>query len=126
MLGDSHRGSGGFFSARAVLREHGKTRSESGVGGRTTIAAAGTVIDDGDGDRYMSDEFSKRSREVVNPHTWPLRAKIVQIRTGEREPTQNGVLGAGDQPIQANTGVGEERVRSTQARMRNMPPLSTG
>ena len=33
-----------------------------------------------------------------------MRAKIGKIRRGEREPTQNRVLGAGHQPTQANTG----------------------
>ena len=33
-----------------------------------------------------------------------MRAKVAKIRRGEREPTQNRVLGAGHQPTQANTG----------------------
>ena len=54
--------------------------------------------------RYTSDEYPRRSGEVVNPHMWPVRAKIAKIRRGEREPTQNNALGAGHQPTQANTG----------------------
>ena len=41
---------------------------------------------------------------IDNPHTWPVRAKITKMRRGEREPTQNRVLGVGHQPTQANTG----------------------
>ena len=41
---------------------------------------------------------------IDNPHTWPVRAKITKMRRGEREPTQNRVLGVGHQLTQANTG----------------------
>ena len=103
MLGDSRRGSGGFYKARAALREPGKTRNESGVGGRN-CSAAGTAIDGGDGGRFTNDESPKRGRKVVDPHAWSVRAKIAKIRRGEKEPTQNRVLGVGHQPTQANTG----------------------
>ena len=46
----------------------------------------------------------KKIREVVNPHTWFVRAKIAKIRRGERETTQNSDLGAEHQPTQANIG----------------------
>ena len=77
MPGDSRRGSGVFCRARVALRGHGKILIESGVSGRQNCPAAGTAIDGGDGGRYMSDEPPRRSRKVVNPHTWPMRAKIV-------------------------------------------------
>ena len=51
----------------------------------------------------MNDESSRR-REVINPHAWPVRAKIAKIRRGERETTQNSDLGAEHQPTQANIG----------------------
>ena len=68
------------------------------------MSTAETAIDGGDGRRCTSDASPRRSREVANPHTWPVRAKIARIRRGEREPTQNSALGAGHQPTQANTG----------------------
>ena len=37
----------------------------------------------------------RRSRKVVNPHTWPVCAKIAKIGAGEREPTQDSAFGAG-------------------------------
>ena len=57
-----------------------------------------------DGSRYTSDESPGRSREVVNPHTWPVWAKIAEIRRGERQPTKNGTFGAERQPTQTDTG----------------------
>ena len=84
MLGDSRRGSGSFCRARAALRGNGKNRSESGVGGRENCSAAGMAIDGGDHGRNTTDESPRRSREVVNPHTWPGCAKLAEIRRGER------------------------------------------
>ena len=104
MPGDTRRGSGGFFRARAALRGYGKNRSENSAGGRKHFSTAGTAIVDGDGGSYTSDESLIRSREVVNPHTWPVCAKIAKIRKGEREPTQNSALVVGYQPTHANTG----------------------
>ena len=104
MLGDTRRGSGGFCRARATPGEYGKNRSESSVGGRKIFSTAGTAIVGGDGGSYTSDESPRRSREVVNPHTWPVCAKIAKIRRGEREPTQNSALGVGYQATQTNTG----------------------
>ena len=66
---------------------------------------AGMAIVGGDGSKYTSDESPRRSRAVVSPYTWPLRVKIAKIHSGEREPTQNSVLGAGHLPTEANTGV---------------------
>ena len=104
MLGDTRRGSGSFCRARATLREYGKNRSESSVGGSKKISTAGTAIVGGDGGSYTSDESPRRSREIVNPHMWFVCAKVAQIRRGEREPTQNSTLGVGYQPIETNTG----------------------
>ena len=104
MWGDSRRGSGGFCRASAALRGHGENRSESDVGGRKKISTARTAIVGGDDGSYTSDESPKRSREVVNPHTWPACVKIMKIRRGERGPTQNSALGLGYQNTQANTG----------------------
>ena len=76
MLGDSRCGSGGFCRSRAALRGHGKNRSESDVGDRNILSAAGTAVGGSDGGRYMNDKSPRRSTEVANPHTWPVRAKI--------------------------------------------------
>ena len=62
------------------------------------FSAAGTAIVGGDGGSYTSDESPRRSREVVNSHTWPVCAKIAKIRRDEREPTQKSALGVGYQP----------------------------
>ena len=103
MLGDSRSGSGGFCRSRAALKGHSKTEAKA-ASAAAKLSAAGAAIGGGDSSRYTSDE-SPRSREVVNPHTWPVRAKIAKMRRG-----QNIALGAGHQPTQTNTGVGEERV----------------
>ena len=103
-MGGTRRGSGGHCRARAALGGYGKDRSESSVGGRTIISTAGTAIVGGDGGNYRSDGSPRRSREVVNPHTWPVCAKIANIRKGEWEPTQTSALGVGYQPAQTGTG----------------------
>ena len=43
-------------------------------------------------------------RKVVNPHTQPVCAKIAKISGGKREPTQDGAIGLGHHPTQANAG----------------------
>ena len=53
-----------------------------------------------------SDKFSIRSIEVINPHSWPVFAKIAKIRLGEREPTQTDALAGDREPIQAQTQSG--------------------
>ena len=68
------------------------------------FSTARMAIVGGDGGSYTSDESPRRSREFVNPHTWPVCAKIAKIRRGEREPAQNSALGVGYQPTQTNTG----------------------
>ena len=88
-------GSRGFCGARADLGGYGKYRSEIVVGCRQSPPAAGTAIDGGDGCRNTSDESPRRSRKVVNPHMWPVCAKIAIISGGEREPTQDSTFGAG-------------------------------
>ena len=40
----------------------------------------------------------------VNPRTRLVCAKVAEVRAGERESTQNNIVGAGQQPTQANTG----------------------
>ena len=104
MLADTRRGSGGFCRARAAPGGYGKNRNECSFDGRKKISTAGMAIVGGDGGSYTSDESPRRSREVVNPHTWRVCAKIAKIRRGEREPTQNYALGVGYQPTQTNTG----------------------
>ena len=127
MLGDSRRGSGGFCRARVALREHGKKRSEIGVGGRKRLSAAGTGINGGDGGRYTSDEPPRRKREVVNPHQWPVRTKIAQkSKEAKGSPPTTAFSRRGTSQPKPTPGVGEERIRSTQTRMRKIPPLSTG
>ena len=49
----------------------------------------------------MGDGSPGGSRKVVNPHTWPVCAKISE---GKGEPTQDGAVGLGHQPTQANAG----------------------
>ena len=56
------------------------------VGCRQSPPAAGAAIDGGDGCRNTSDESPRRSRKVVNLHTWPVCAKIAIISGGERRP----------------------------------------
>ena len=76
MLGDSRRGIGVCRRAHVALRGHGENRNGGGVGGRKMFSTAGTVIDGSDGGRYTSDESPRRSREPVNPHTWPRSTRI--------------------------------------------------
>ena len=45
--------------------------------------------------RNTSDETPRRSRKIVNPHTWPVCAKIAIFGGGEKEPTQDSTFGAG-------------------------------
>ena len=104
MLGDSCRVVGGVYRARAALRKYGKNQSECDVGGRKDCPAAGAAIDGGDGCRHTSDQSPRRSRTVVNLRAWPVRAKIAEIRTGEREPTKNSTVGVGHQFTQDDTG----------------------
>ena len=59
------------------------------VGCRQSPPAAGAAIDGGDGCRNTSDESPRRSRKVVNPHMWPVCAKIAIVSGGEKEPTQD-------------------------------------
>ena len=101
MLGDTRRGSGGFCRARAAPGGHSKKRSESSVGGRKKFSTAGTAIVGGN---YTGDESPRTCREVVNPHTWPVCAKITEIRRCEREPTPSSALGVGHQPTLTDTG----------------------
>ena len=49
------------------------------VGCRQSPPAAGAAIDGGDGCRNTSDESPRRSRMVVNPHMWPVCAKIAIV-----------------------------------------------
>ena len=65
------------------------------VGCRQRPPAAGSAIDGGDGCRNTSDESPRRSRKVVNPHMWPVCAKITIIGGDEREPTQKQHLPCG-------------------------------
>ena len=48
------------------------------------------------------DEYPRGSREVVNPYTWLVRAKIVKIGRGEGESTQGSMSSAGLEPIQGS------------------------
>ena len=58
-----------------------------------------------DGGWGTSDEFSIRSVEVVNPHSWPVFAKIAKIGSGEWEPTQTDAMAGGCKPTQAETSM---------------------
>ena len=94
-VGDGRRGNRGFSGARADLGGYDKTRSESVIGCRQSPRAAGTAIDGGDRGRNTGDETPRMSRNVVNPHTWPVCAKIAKIGGGERDPTQDSTFSAG-------------------------------
>ena len=94
-LGDGHRGSRGFCAIRADLGGYGENRSEIVVGCRQSPPAVGIPIDGGDGVRNKSDKSLRRSRNVVNPHAWPVCAKIAKMGGGETEPTQDSTFGAG-------------------------------
>ena len=48
------------------------------------------------------DEYPWGSREVVNPYTWLVRAKIVKIGRGEGESTQGSMSSVGLEPIQGS------------------------
>ena len=122
MLGDSRRGSGGFYRDRASLGGHGENRSESGVDGRNKISAAGTGIDGGDGGRYTSDEAPRKSAEVVNPHKWPCARKSRKSEEWKGSPSETTLSGRGISPSKPTPGVRGERMRSTQARMSKIPP----
>ena len=103
MSGDTRRGSGGFCRARATLRRYGKNRSERSVGARETSPRPGRRSS------WVTAAVTRainlpRSREVVNPRTWPMCAKIAKIGRGEREPTPSSALGVGHHPTQGNTG----------------------
>ena len=50
----------------------------------------------------MGDKSPGGSIKVVNLHTWPVCVKIAQFSGGKREPTQDGAIGLGLQPTQAN------------------------
>ena len=89
---------------RATPGGYGKKRDESSVGGRNIFSTAGTAIVGGGGGSYTTDESPRRIREVVNPHTGPVCAKIANIGRGGREPTSNNALGVGYQPTQTNIG----------------------
>ena len=78
----------------------GQTTTEAkavlAVGGKTKQAR--TAIDGDGGSRCTSDESPRRSRKVVDPHTWPVCAKIAKIakiRTGRRQTTQDGAFEGG-------------------------------
>ena len=51
--------------------------------------------------KWGHERFSIRSIEVVNPHSWPVSAKIVKNRLGEREPTQTDALTGEREPTHA-------------------------
>ena len=93
----------GYFW-RSSPEGHRNNRSESDVGGRPIWYAAEAVITGADDSSNAGDESSGGSRKIVNPHTWPVCAKIADIRGGQGESTGNGVFGQGHQPTQATAG----------------------
>ena len=52
-----------------------KTEAKSYVGCRSSLPAAGAAIGDGDGCANTSEETPRKSRMIVNLHTWPVWAK---------------------------------------------------
>ena len=77
--------------------------------------------------RNTGDECPGGSRKVVNPHTWPVRAKIAKMSGGKGEPTQRRRyrVGAPAHPSQC-PGIDAEGVSRPQALTRNMASSSTG
>ena len=124
-LGDGRRGSRGFCGSRADLGGYGEDRSEIVVGCRQSPPAAGVAIDGGDGCRNTSDECFRKSRKVVNPHTWPVCAKIAEIAGGESTPPKTVLSVRGTRARKPTPRIAEKGVFSPQARMRYIPPSST-
>ena len=83
------------FINSADLGGYGEDLSEIVVGCRQRPPAAGSAIDGGSGCRNTSDESPRGGRKVVNPHVWPVCAKIAIIGGGEQEPTQDSTFRAG-------------------------------
>ena len=91
-----------------------------------------------DGGSYTSDESPRRGREVVNPHTWLVCAKIENVRRGERVPRRLILRGStsvnrlenvgssggcsstlAERQIRQNHPWNEERISSRTRRMLN-------
>ena len=102
-MSDGGRDGRGFCGARVDLGGYGKDLSEIVVGCRQSPPAAGTAIDGGDGCGHTSNETPRRSRNIINAHTWPMCAKLATIGDGEREHTQDSTYSAEHQPTQADT-----------------------
>ena len=106
-----------------------KTESKAVSAAGKNVSAARTAIGGGDGGRYTSAESSRRSREVVNPHACPCAQKSRISRKSEEaegSPSETALSVRGTSPPMPTVGVGQERLRSPQARMRKTPPSSTG
>ena len=101
-------------------REH---RRESGDGGRPKWWASVAVITGIDESRKTGDESPDGSRNIINPHTWPVCAKIATTSGGQGETTQDCAIGLGHEPIQADAG---NRVCGPQALTRCVTSSSTG
>ena len=83
---------------------HRENRSESSVGSRPKWCVAEAVITGTDKTNNTGDEFPGGSRNVVNPHTWPVCTKIAKNSGGQGESTEEGAIGLEHQPTQANAG----------------------
>ena len=69
--------------------------------------------------------FPEGAEKAFNPHTWPVCVKIA-IEEVKGSPHETALSVRGTSPPKSTSGVGEERVRSPQARMRKIPSSSPG
>ena len=69
------------------------------------------AIGDGDGGKGTSDESPRRSREIANVHTWPVRVRIAKLEEANGSPPKPALLGRGSSQLKPTRGVEDELVR---------------
>ena len=90
------------------------------------VSTAGTAIVGGDGGSFTSDQSLKEQKRSSILVHGPCVRKSRKSEEAKGSPTQTALSGWGANLRKATPGIGEERVRNPQARMRNLPPSSTG
>ena len=126
MLGDTRRCSGGFCRARAAPGGYGKNRSESSVGGRKISPRPGrqsSVVTAAVTRATNLPEGAESSSILTRG---PCVRKSRKSEEAKGSPPKTALSGWGTSPLKPTSGIGEARVRSPQARMRKIPPSSTG
>ena len=96
------------------------------VGCRPSLPGARAAIGDGDGCANTSEETPRKSRKVVNRHTWPVWAKKKKSAKVKGSPPETAPSVQGTSPPKPTPRIGEEGVFSPQALMIYIPPSSTG